>query len=421
MARNIAYSYDLQWLTLVAGRAAQDKLFGDQAYWVSVFREMYLKHRPFRELDAIAGMPSRHFQTWIAHPTLDAHWDAYNPSAAEYARIDLPILTITGHYDGDQPGALEHYRLHMANATPQARARHFLVIGPWDHPGTRTPQAEVAGLTFGPASLLDLNALHKAWYDWTLKGGSKPEFLKDAVAYYVTGKGAEAWRYAGSLAEVSASTRALHLDSTAGRANDVYASGTLDAAVGRGGPDRWVYDPLDTHSAALADDVDVPGLIDQRAVLGNGGRSLIYHSAPFEEPTEIAGFFSLDAWIAIDQVDTDFEAAVYEIEPDGRSVFLAADRLRARYREDPRRPRLVTPGAIERYRFDRFTFVARRLQKGSRLRLVLGPVNSMFDQKNYNAGGEVSAESGADARTVTVTLHHDREHPSALHVPLGKL
>jgi hypothetical protein len=44
----------------------------------------------------------------------------------------------------------------------------------------------------------------------------------------------------------------------------------------------------------------------------------------------------------------------------------------------------------------------------------------MYSQKNYNAGGDVSAESMRDARTVTVKLYHDRAHPSELFVPLGR-
>ena len=73
-----------------------------------------------------------------------------------------------------------------------------------------------------------------------------------------------------------------------------------------------------------------------------------------------------------------------------------------------------------RYDFDGFTFISRMLRQGSRLRLVMGPVNSMYSQKNYNSGGDVSAESMRDARTVTVKLYHDRAHPSALFVPLGQ-
>jgi hypothetical protein len=40
-------------------------------------------------------------------------------------------------------------------------------------------------------------------------------------------------------------------------------------------------------------------------------------------------------------------------------------------------------------------------------------------EKNYNSGGVVARESGKDARTVTVKLLHDADHPSALLLPLG--
>jgi len=59
------------------------------------------------------------------------------------------------------------------------------------------------------------------------------------------------------------------------------------------------------------------------------------------------------------------------------------------------------------------------LAPGSRLRLVIGPINSIYTQKNYNSGKAVSDESMADARAVTVTLLHDKAHPSTLYVPLA--
>ena len=93
---------------------------------------------------------------------------------------------------------------------------------------------------------------------------------------------------------------------------------------------------------------------------------------------------------------------------------------RARYRESPRAAKLVTTREPLRYEFDGFTFTSRMLRQGSRLRLVIGPVNSIYSQKNYNSGGDVSSESMRDARTVTVKLYHDRAHPSALFVPLGQ-
>jgi putative CocE/NonD family hydrolase len=418
MRNNIFYPYDMQWLTFVSGKAGQDKIFGDSNFWSALFRRGYEAHAPFAELDQRIGNPSPIFHTWIEHPAQDAYWDSYSPTAEQYAKLDLPILTITGHYDGDQPGAMAFYRAYFANASQTGKDRHYLIIGPWDHPGTRTPQAEVAGLKFGEASLLDMNALHKAWYDWTMKAGAKPEFLKDKVAFYVVGE--EAWRYAPSLDAVTARAEPWYLDSVAGHANDVFASGSLDRKKPSGGrPDSYVYDPLDT-SPAEWQSIDVPnGLTDQRDTLNSSGKILVYHTAPFAADTDIAGFFKLSAWISLDQPDTDLVASISEIKSDGSSVALSDDLLRARYRKSFRNAELVKPGAVERYDFDHFTFQARRIAKGSRLRLVISPLNSEWSEKNYNSGGVVSNETGKDAKKVTVTLYHDAAHASALYVPLA--
>ena len=147
---------------------------------------------------------------------------------------------------------------------------------------------------------------------------------------------------------------------------------------------------------------------------------MVYHSAPFPEATEISGAVKLTVWMAMDVPDTDFTATLYEILPDGTSVQLSSDALRARYRESLREAKLVTPGQITRYDFDGFTWFSRRVSKGSRLRLVLNCINSINYEKNYNSGGNVESESGKDARVAHVTVYHDAEHPSALEIPVVK-
>jgi uncharacterized protein len=86
----------MQWLTFTSGVTGNANLFGEQAFWIEKFRELYLSQRPFRELDEIVGNRSTTFQTWIAHPTPDDYWDQMALSPEEYDRIDIPILTITG-------------------------------------------------------------------------------------------------------------------------------------------------------------------------------------------------------------------------------------------------------------------------------------------------------------------------------------
>ncbi len=412
---NIASTYQMRWMTTTSGVTGNPNLARSLT---GINRELYLQHRPFRELDKMVGNPSPIFQKWLDHPIPDAYWDAMNPTRDDYRRINLPILTITGHYDAAQPGALEYYRRHMAYGTRAGREKHYLIIGPWNHPGTGTPEADVGGLHFGPASLLDMNKLHKEWYDWTLKGGPKPEFLQKRVAYYVVGPGAEEWKYADSLEAIASEKRTLYLHSD-GRANDVFHSGFLrEEKPSQSPPDSYVYDPLDVRPAELLRGWGGHSLTNQRYALNLFGNGLVYHSEPFPEVTEITGFLKFVAWMAMDVPDTDFFVWVYEIQPDGTSIRLTRDSMRARYRESLRQEKLVTPGEINRYEFNSFTFFSRRIAKGSRLRLVLWSPNYIYWEKNYNSGGVVAEESGKDARTAHITLYHDAEHPSFLELPV---
>jgi putative CocE/NonD family hydrolase len=416
---NIPTSYLMQWLTLTSGTTPNRALFGESSFWIQKYREMYLGHRPFKELDRIVGNPSPHFQEWLRHPTADAYWDALAPAPEHYARMNVPILTITGHYDGDQAGALTYYRRHMHHGSAEGKARHYLIMGPWDHAGTRTPSRDVGGLKFGEACLVDLNALHREWYDWTLKGGKKPGFLKKRVAYYLTG--ADEWKYADDLESIAPDTRRLYLTSAGSSANDVFHSGTLsEQAPGKAAPDRYVYDPLDVRPAELEREEIKNSLTDQRAALNLFGNGLVYHSEPFPEDTEITGTLKLVAWLALDVPDTDFQVDVSEILPDGGRVGLTSDLMRARHRESLRQARLVEPGATNRYEFTTFTYFSRRVAKGSRLRLVFSSPNTIQLQKNYNSGGVVAEESARDARTAHVTLYHDVEHPSYLELPVAR-
>jgi putative CocE/NonD family hydrolase len=321
-------------------------------------------------------------------------------------------------YDANQLGALTYYRQHLRSGSPSACARHYLVIGPWDHAGTRIPKTTFCGLTVGPASLVDLPALHVQWYDWTMRNGPRPPFLQRNVTYYVMG--AERWQYADSLEEVTARAEPFYLHSTV-NPTDVFRSGSLSrAAPGSGGPDRYVYDPRDFTPAELEMTLDPDSKVDQRLTCAGSAEQLIYHSDPFETDVDICGFFRLAAWLAIDQPDTDFRVSVWEIGIDGGAIQLASDWLRARYRESFREEKLVSAAVPLLYSFERFNFVARRVARGSRLRLVIGPLNSIYWQRNYNTGGVVSCECLKDARPVTVRLFHDEARPSALYVPWGQ-
>jgi uncharacterized protein len=420
---NIFQPYLVQWLAFTSGRTAQTRIFFDGAFWSRLFRSWHESGKSFRDLDTMSGIASPVFQEWLAHPEPDAFWDAHNPTADQYARIQIPILTITGSYDDDQPGALEHYREHLHGASATGREQHYLIIGPWDHAGTRTPLPEFGGLKFGTASLVDLPKLHLEWYAWTMQGGPKPRFLQKPVAYYVMR--AERWRYADTLEAVTARHESYFLDS-ATNANDVFTAGSLGALPGKGQPDSYSFDPRDTNGPEVDAEAQAQGgsLTDQSVTLALRGKQLVYHSLPFESDTELSGFFKFVAWLSIDCPDTDLFVSVHEIALDGSSIRLSTDAIRARYREGLRQTKLIRTLEPLRYDFERFTFVSRQITRGHRLRLIVAPMGRLtettFAQKNFNAGGVVAEESEADARPVTVRLFHDETHPSVLQIPLGR-
>jgi uncharacterized protein len=418
MKGNVFSPYAMQWLTLVRERASQAQVFADKPFWLARYRRWFESGIPFRQFDETCGDPSALFREWISHPHQDEYWDHYNPSAEDYAKLSIPILTITGAYDGDQLGALHYYREHIKNAAPSVRAKHFLVIGPWDHASCGTPAAQFGGLKFAEASVLDMRRLFRQWYAWTMQAGPRPDFLEKNVAYYVAG--AEKWRYADSLEGITARSEALYVHS---RSNpvDVFHAGYLSPEPPRDSdPDCYVHDPRDVGLADLEAKVDPQNFTDQRMTLAATGKCLIYHTAPFQQDVEISGFFRLSVWLAIDQPDTDFHVAIYEIARDGSAIRLAVDWMRARYRQSLRTAKLVDSSLPLRYEFERFTFACREVPQGNRLRLVIGPAHSIHFEKNYNSGGVVAEESVKDARVVTVKLFHDPSHPTALYVPYGQ-
>ena len=422
---NIGEAYDVQWFTFTGGKAGQANLFGDSKFWRTKFLDAYKKHIAFKTLDSFVGNPSVSFQRILKHPTADDYYDAMVPTVDEFKKLSLPILTITGQYDGDELGAMTFYRDHIANAPAEARAKHFLIIGPWDHAGTRTPTDEVAGVKFGKDAVVDLNDLHRQWYDWTMKSGSKPSFLKNQVAYYLIASGNSGangeWKYTDNYANLIANPKTFYFDSKNGDANGVYRSGTLTEAKPEDGADKFVYDPLDTHRGEEIEGVEsnekTAGL-DQKLPLSIGNDGLVYHTDALPKEIPLVGCPAVTLWVSIDTPDVDLEADLYEIQPDGTSIGLWSDLRRLRYRDSLRDAKLMKPGEVVKCDFNPGLFVARKMMKGSRLRLVVTAVNSIFWQKNYCSGGVVADETAKDARTCHVQIYHDAQHTSSIQLPL---
>jgi predicted acyl esterase len=126
-----------------------------------------------------------------------------------------------------------------------------------------------------------------------------------------------------------------------------------------------------------------------------GGLSFI--SAPLTESIVIAGQFTGNLKVRINKRDLDVGMTLYEVLSDGRYFSLAYFLGRASYAEDMSKRKLLTRGKIENIPFQRSRLVSKKIEKGSRLLLVLNVNKNSFAEINYGTGKNVSEETIADA------------------------
>jgi len=408
--------YPLQWLTFVHGRALNAGLFQNEELWRNANWEQVSSGRPFQELDEITGIKGTVFRTWLAHPREDAFWQAITPRPEHYAKLRIPILTITGHQDADQLGALTYYERHMAYGAKDVTARHWLVIGPWDHSGTRRPKSEIGGVSFGPGAVMNMEELHKAWYDHVLKGGPPPAFLQDRVTWFLAGP--NTWHHASELKQVEGPPMKLDLDLTGATVGDVTRSGHLVARPPSAPATATLIS--DPHYLPPRDELELDTsqyLKDQRGTYRDSPSKIVWHSAPLAAETVLAGRARLTLQLACDQPDADLFVGLWEVATDGSAVELADTEIRLRYRKGGVDPVLMVPNKPERVAFPPMMFFARAIAKGSRLRLTVDARPYFGAQRNTHTGGDLASEPLAKARIAKITLMTGPDSGSTLELP----
>lgn len=403
----------------VSGRS-HNTAFVASDYWQGKMLEQYAHHRSFRELDDAIGIAQDDWwmvddrgqklsfmKMWLDHVGDEAFNLIAEPKPEDFAKMNFPVLTATGYFDDDQPGALHYYKRHLAYASPSAAAKHYLIIGPWDHIGTHHPVKEIEGLAIPEAAVLDMDKLRADWYDWALGRGPQPAVLKDRVTYFMIG--ADQWRYASTLEAASSGEMQFFLEGTP---EDVFHSGYLRTApAGAEPPTVLVSDPHELPELDVAKYAANENLLSQFRAYQK--RAITFHSEPFAHDTEIVGQMRLNLVVQSDAPDFDLWAQVLMILPDGPAVKLGEDIRRARFRNSYFKNELLKPDQVVEIPFE-FYWMARRIPAGARLRLIIAPLNSPSYQKNYNTGGRIGYEELKDARVANIKIFHKCERVDLL-------
>jgi len=125
--------------------------------------------------------------------------------------------------------------------------------------------------------------------------------------------------------------------------------------------------------------------------------ALEYVSDPITEPLEVSGLYSGHLEFTTNKRDFDLSAQLFELTPDGHYMQLPPFQVRASYNRDPRTRRLLTPGVRDTLDFTAQRLISRKLEPGSRIVLVIGPIKWPGQQINYGSGKEVNDETVQDA------------------------
>ncbi len=395
MSGNIFQNSGYRWsLKVTGGKDEAD--FGDEAVWRSLNEKWYRSGQRYRDLGKIFGQPNPIFLRWLNHPSYDRYWQTMIPYAEQFAHLDIPILTVTGYFADSEPAAAYYFAEHLRR---NPHADHTLLIGPYDDGAMqRGPAAALRGYDVDPAALIDLREIEYQWLDHVMKGGAAPTQLSGRVNYELMG--ANEWRHAATLEGMAGGSVKYFLDAAgSGDSHRLTRRKSAKAAA--------VVQTISLKERSDAGWLPPADLISRSLVTHNAA---MFVSDPLAKAAEVSGLFAGKLDFTVNKMDMDINVALYELTAGGDYVrlFNPAYELRLSYALDRVHRHLLKAGERQQVAFKSERITSRRMEKGSRLVMVLRVSKRPDREINYGTGGDVSEESIADGKVpVKVRWHND--------------
>ncbi|MGP1395453.1 MAG: CocE/NonD family hydrolase [Inquilinaceae bacterium] len=299
-----------------------------------------------QRLDALVPFPA----VWMEHQWRDAFW-RHGSVCEDYAAIQCPVYAIGGWADG------------YSNAVPRLLAGLECpkkgLVGPWAHvfPHDGVPGPEIGFLQ---------EAVR--WWDQWLRGVDtgimdEPEYrvwMQDSVPprpQYEVRPGR--WVAEPSWPSPAIQNRAWHLhlgrldDSGPGKPTTLSLTSPQTTGMNAG---EW---------CAFGADGEMP--LDQRP---DDGRSLVFDTAPLDEPLELMGAPVLEVDVAADRPVAMIAVRLNDVAEDGASTQISYGLLNLTHRDGHAQPEPLEPGRFYRVRVQ-LNDLAQHIPAGHRIRLAV--------------------------------------------------
>ena len=378
-----------------------------------------LSHLPIEDIIENVNGPEGNYEEMITRKPDDPQW---YESGLYHDDMDfgVPSFWFVSWYDVGVSPNLALFNYVRENASdPEIRDNQYLVIAPTLHCSyTRATENTVVGERNVGDATLNYEEMIYDWFDFWMKGvdNNITEELP-RVRYYTMGS--NEWQTADQWPPANAEMTTFYLNS-GGNANTRNGDGSLqDEAPDQDNPDTFTYDPMEPvpsygGNVCCTGNAVQGGAFDQQEMELRDD-ILVYTSEPLEEGIEVSGFIESRLYLSSDVKDTDVTIKVIDVYPDGTAYNLDETIQRVRYREGYDKEVFMEEGTIYEVNMTPMS-TSNYFKEGHRIRIEVTSSNFPRFDRNLNTGGNNYDES--EGVTATNNIHHSKEYPSSITLPI---
>jgi hypothetical protein len=346
----------------------------------------------------------------ISGNALDSQNYARNSVATNEKFIHIPMWHNAGWYDifDDGNRYFQYLQNHGANG---ARGNQKLTIGPAGHGGL------TGDLEYPQTKDLRGPNDEMRWWDYWLKGIDNGIMEEPPVTYFMMASGRK-----GHPSDLSRVIKAAGWP-PASRETRYYLAPEFSLAtkapVIAEAKQSYRDDPANpVKSVGGANLTQQAGPMDQRAIEKRPDY-LRFESPVLTRSVAIAGHVSMELFASSDGPDTDFMVKLVDVYRDGYEAIILDAPIRARYRfgRMPDEVKMMTPNVPEKLTLDLWE-TAITFEPGHKIAVHVASTGSTKYEVNPNTGEVFGQKAAMKPRVATNTIFFDKEHPSAIVLPV---
>lgn len=344
--------------------------------------------------------------------TNSAFWNEF-AMTTQRKFIRIPMYNHGAWYDIFNDGSVENFRWLQNFGSKGARGNQKLYMVPAGHGGLGGDKSDVE---YNQAGAMVPPSEEMRWWEYWLKGVDNGIMKEPPVSLFMMASGRKG--HPSQYSHVFKSpnwppvsravpyylTKDMHLSNASPSVADAKISYRFDPS-----------NPVKTYGGSNLQ--QTAGPLDQRPI-GERQDYLRFETKALDHNVAIAGHVDMDLWAATDGPDTDFMVKLVDVHPDGYEQIILDNPIRTRYRHgrDPDDVQMMTPGKAEELHIDLWN-TAYTFEKGHKIQVTVSSSNSSKFQVNPNTG-ESFATPSSHPRIATNTVFLDKQHPSAMVLPV---